>query len=614
MHARRLSVLLASALSASLVAPVLGPSSQVGAHTGLTSINDDSGADISPDPTINGTTVQVRILRPSTDASKPAGGWPLVIYMPGELKNRCANINETSARTSWYTRKQLAEHGYAVLSFNARGLPANYNAGSNPTGTSGCNALDDAKDAIDDSGWDLGGPNDKADVKGLIDWAVANYTWSGCASSCIDGDDVALIGAGTDALKALLMGVPNPPNAQHSSGVKAIVAVGYDELTIRNLKDVSSDGAAAPAFRSVDHGLWAYTTDMHSGYMSRADASLAENVMKLLRATYLNDTVPAATTSWFDDRTVVDDNSSVDKAGDITTPVFLANAFLDGDGGTTAATLAFNKLAATEKFLYLGACGSSYTHLASSATGPCLTTNAANLRDKVHAFLDWKLKGAANTVGGPVFWAVPPAVNPLATDAWSVEDDPDAVWPPAPDAYTTTSCLGSDGNWYTGSCSTAAQPTLDRTVSNVWSQVPQAAFCAGSTYGSNEVVAYTSGADPANDLKLIGFELDTHVKSDTTRLQVYADLFSVDTLGNETRISQGTAQMVPVKRNGSAGTVYRFRFRPVGLAWTLPAGHKIRVKLAANYKKAFAQELLPATYTIKHTDTQPTTITLTFDI
>ncbi|HEX2039835.1 MAG TPA: hypothetical protein VHF47_08915, partial [Acidimicrobiales bacterium] len=342
MHIRRLSGCLVLALAALAVPPVVSPT-PTAAHAGFTSIADDAAADRTA--TINGTTMKVRVLRPSTSASKPAGGWPLVVYMAGDLKNRCANVNETInstgvvTRPSWYTRKQLAADGFAVLSFNARGYPAPYNAGVNPSTstTSGCDALEDAKDAIEKSpgvpentGWDIAGPLDKQDVHDLIEWAVASYTDPNCASPCIDGSKVGILGAGADSRRALHMAVPLSANPQFNQRVMGVVAVGYEELAVRNLKDLSSDGAVTPTFRKVDQGLWPYAADMHVGHMGRTDASVATNVNELLRAEYLNDTVADSTKTWFDDRAIVDDDvldtpadqdPRVDKAGLITMPV-----------------------------------------------------------------------------------------------------------------------------------------------------------------------------------------------------------------------------------------------------------------------------------------------------
>ncbi|HEX2038423.1 MAG TPA: CocE/NonD family hydrolase [Acidimicrobiales bacterium] len=629
MHAHRLSALAAMALLASVASPVVTGTAPVSAHTGppYTSITDNGGADISPAPTINGTTMQVRILRPSTAA--PAGGWPLVVYMAGDLKNRCANINENATRASWYTRKQMAEHGFAVLSFNARGLPAQYNAGVNPTGTSGCTTLDDAKDAIDDSGWDLGGTNDKADIKGLIDWAVANYNPTGCATTggaCIDGDKVGLFGFGSvQGLTSLLMGVPNPPNAQHSSRVKGIVSVGYEEWAVRDLTALSSDGAGN--WREVDQGIRPWLPDMHRGDWSHADPSVLSNTSEFLADKYLNTAVPGNVASWLDERTVVHDNPSIDKAQEITTPVFLADAFLDDGAGASMTTLAYNKLGSTSKYLYLGACGSAYGQLASTASGPCKDTNATNLQNKVHAFLDRHVKGdTLTTVGGPVWWSVPPGVDPLGTGNWGEASDAIAAWPPSTnplDAYTIEYCLDGAGEWHSSLCSAVTdgtgadlQDTNDRTISNVVgaSNTNPHAFCTGATYGSSEVVSYTSGVDNTADYKMIGFEADLWMKSDLTRLQVYADLFTVDGAGVETRVTQGGGSIVPVKRDGTANTLYRFRFKPVGAAWTLRAGHSVRLKIAANYKKAFAQEFVPTNaIVIKHTDANPLTFRITFD-
>ncbi|HEX2039826.1 MAG TPA: CocE/NonD family hydrolase [Acidimicrobiales bacterium] len=635
MLARRQAASLGAALAvAALTYPIATGPAPAAAHAGppYTSIADSATADHTVTG-LNGTTMQVRVLRPSTDSARPASGWPLVVYMAGDLKNRCANVNESSTRTSWYTRKQMAEHGFAVLSFNPRGGPANHNAGVVSTGTTDCTTGGDAKDmteksagTTEDTGWDLGGPNDKGDVKALIDWAVANYTWSGCTTSCIDGDKVGLFGYGAvDGLKSLLMGVPNPPNAQYSSRVKGIVTVGYEEYTIRNLAAVSSDGTN---FREVDQGLRPETPEFATGTFGWADPSVYEHTTQLLADKYLNTAVPDTTTTWLDQRTVLSDNASVDKAEEITTPVFMANAFLDDGAGTTTATLAYNKLGSANKYLYLGACGSAYSQISATSLGPCQGTNAQRLRDKVHEFLDRHVRGdTAVSVGGPVFWAVPPATSPLSSSDWGAPaTDTQAQWPPASVGSGTTTldyCLGSDGKFYDGLCSVALQPTANRTIQNVLGadNSPAAfAFCAGAntTYdAATESVSYETSAATA-EYKMIGFQADISMKSNTSRLQAYVDLFTVDANNVETRVWQGSSQVVPVKRDGTAGTIYRFKFRPAGTAWTIPIGHRVRVKIAANYKRGFAQELLPAPstdpWTITHTDANPTQFTITYDL
>ncbi|HEX2038577.1 MAG TPA: CocE/NonD family hydrolase [Acidimicrobiales bacterium] len=622
----RLSV--AAALTAALLSPTIGGGEPAAAHTGYTSIADDSAADRVVTG-INGTTVTARILRPSTDALRPTNGWPLVVYMAGDMKNRCANMNEKGSRTSWYTRKEMAEHGFAVLSFNARGRPSISNSGENPSGALGCDTLDDAEDAVEKTpgvaettGWDLGGPLDRQDIDDLIEWAVTTYASTGCTSPCIDGNKVGIVGYGMDALKALHMAVPAATNPQFNSRVKGVVAIGYGENAVRNVKDMSSDGSS---WRDLDLGLRVWVPDANGGTLGVADPGVYKHTSELLASKYLNTTVPAATTTWFDERTLLDDNATVDRVGDITMPVFMANAFLDNDVGITTATLAYNKLSSANKYLYLGPCGSTYGQLADTDLGPCRTNNKAALRDRVHAFLDrWVRVDTSTTVGGPVWWAVPPATNPFSTDSWSVATDAIAAWPPstnALDAYTATYCLDGAGEWLDGACSavlngpgTGLQDTGNRTMSNVIAQ-PGASFCFGSTYDSSETASYTSGAANA-DYRMLGFEADVWLSSNTTRLQVYADLFAV-TPGSpetETRIWQGSAQALPVVRNGTAGTLYRFKFRPGGNAWTLKTGDKLRLKLTANYKKGFAQELLPATYTIRHTDTNPFTFKITYDL
>ncbi|HEX2039305.1 MAG TPA: hypothetical protein VHF47_06190, partial [Acidimicrobiales bacterium] len=317
---------------------------------------------------------------------------------------------------------------------------------------------------------------------------------------------------------------------------------------------------------------------------------------------YLNDTVADSTKTWFDDRAIVDDDvldtpadqdPRVDKAGLITMPVFMANAFLDGDAGIATATLAWNKLATPDKYLYLGPCGSSYSHLP-SGTGPCLSsTNAPNLRNKVHAFLDRHVRGDTTvSVGGSVHYAIPPATNPLSSDNWSVQTG--STWPP--DGSSSTYCIGVDGTWH--DAATCAEQTGTREISNSVTATPQTGFCVGSTYGATEKAEYTSPVLPG---KMVGLEMDFWLLSSSTRSQVYVDVWDVDNAtGGETRVWQGTAQVVPTARNVSPLTGVRYKFRPGGNAWTFAANHKIRIKITANYKSAFAQELIPATYYIWH--------------
>ena len=632
MRARgSIRVTAAAAVLTALLSPVVANTAPAGAHPGTyTSIADNGDADRTVTG-INSTTVKARVLRPSTDALRPTNGWPLVVYMAGDLKNRCANINDTATRASWYTRTQMAEHGFAVLSFNARGYPALYNAGFNPTGTTGCDALDDSKDTIektagvpDTTGWDLGGPLDRQDIDDLIEWAVNTYTSTGCTSPCIDGSKVGIVGNGADAAKALHMAVPAATNPQFNTRVKGVVAIGYGEHAVRNVKDVSSDGTN---WRDADLGTRVWVPDANGGTLGTSDPGVYKHTNELLASKYLNTTVPTATTSWFDDRTLLDDTGSVDRIADIasTMPVFMANAFQDTEAGTTTATLAYKKLTSTNKYLYLGACGSPYNQLAATAGGPCQGTNATNLRNRVHDFLDrWIAGDTTISVGGPVFWAVPPATTPLTNTNWGEATDPIATWPPASTSSNTgtaTYCLGYSnvtgvGTIHGSPCSGVVQAANDRDIGNVI-EMPGLAWCTSSTYGATEVATYTGTADPLTDYKLIGFEADLQLKTTTTRLQVYADLFAVTpgTTETETRIWQGSAQVVPVVRNATpTTTVYRFKFKPSGSAWTLKAGDKLRLKVSSAYKKAFAQELLPATYTIKHTDTNPSEFRITFDL
>jgi hypothetical protein len=604
----------------------------------LTSRPDDRSADVVPLPTINGIPMRVRVLLP--DAPAPPRGWPLIVYVAGDFTNRCANVNESPTRESWYTRRQMVEHGYAVLSFNARGYPAARHAGRNPTGTSGCDALEDAGDAIDDTGWDAGGPLDRGDLEGLIDWAVASYDpdrgGDDCATSaspCIDGERVGLFAYGLDALEALAMGVPDQSSEPGRSRVKAIVAIGYQELFLRNVAAISDDGAGA--FRRLDLGLRPLVPDMHIGYLaSHAHMDVGTRTMEILRSEYLGEALPQPAADWAGARALLDDDPAIDKVGDIAVPTFFVHALFDPEAYNVTATLAHGRLGAdvkpepnTESYLYLGACGTTYPQLGPGVTGPCdanASANATHLRDTIGAFFDTHVSGApARPIGGKVFWTIPPARTPFANDAWTVAVDPDVGWPPEPDEHngitTSTYCLGGDGSWLAGACDAVEQDPTPRAVANVVATLPFTDVCTPQKYALNEVASYTSG--PAEtEVTMLFLRADVSVASTSSRVQLYADLYTVDAAGTETRVWQGSAQIVPVKRDGAASTVYRFRFVPSGAAWTLARGDRLRLALASRAKVAaafgtvHAQELVPATYTIHHADDHPAQLTIVWDL
>ncbi|HEX2038422.1 MAG TPA: hypothetical protein VHF47_01685, partial [Acidimicrobiales bacterium] len=137
-------------------------------------------------------------------------------------------------------------------------------------------------------------------------------------------------------------------------------------------------------------------------------------------------------------------------------------------------------------------------------------------------------------------------------------------------------------------------------------------FCLKSTYGSTEVQSWDWSFTA--DKKVAKLEADLHVKTDTTRMQVYFDLELLSSTGTFlTRVWQGQAQVTPVVRNATANTtVYRLVFQPGSAGWTVANGQKLRVKIASKYAQAHAEEPLPAIYTLYHNAPRPSKVTLTY--
>jgi predicted acyl esterase len=348
-----------------------------------------------------------------------------------------------------------------------------------------------------------------------------------------------------------------------------------------------------------------------SGYTNNTTVTLATAAP----AAVTNKRVSWGLRAYLDTRTLLDDEPAVDKVSKVTTPTFLINGFLDGavDVGNRMAIEAWKKLPAanTGRYLYLGACG--------HGTPACNATNSANLRSYIHRFLDRHLRGDGSVVpatGGCtttcVFYTVPPkhVFNGTTweiphTSAWATPSESSA-WPPATSTPVT---------FYLRN--TAGQPGLDETPPGVWSEPdetinnsrmgsPIIPFCLGLTYepSLDEVEVYDSdafGLDPnGNPWKLADFEVNLVMKSSTTRLQVYADLYELKSDGREVRIWAQQAVKPAHARAVAPNTKVTMRFRPGDAAMSIASGSKLRLKVATNYKGYFAQEPYNSTFTIVH--------------
>jgi len=347
--------------------------------------------------------------------------------------------------------------------------------------------------------------------------------------------------------------------------------------------------------------------------------------------------------AWFDQRTFVDDNPAVDRAHLFTKPVFLVNGFLDGSTSPQAAIEAWQTMhSATgannaDAFLYLGACG--------NAPASCGSVNSGWLQLKVKAFLEKYTKGVSWTAGGPLFYLTPPkwvstSNNPFTgtnADTWRTGGAPleTTTWPPTGNTVPSTSWLCGDSLMWSTAC-TGTTPKATKTIQNLNdndtdstnSNLTDAtyAFCAclvsgtrgyfsSGTSSLNEVTSYTS--DPVGaggiDLRSTGFTLDLFASSDTSRLQVYADIYEVQGT-TEIPLWQGMSQYLPTARHQKPGTKVHFVFQPAGVAWTITSGSKIRVKISSNQRGAFAAEQVPGTTTLYHDPTASTPMKFSFNI
>lgn len=563
---RRIARVMSTTAILSTVSLFTMPGSQAWAD-GPYAINaDNSTADSTVTSSLDGlTTLRVRVLKPTT--TPPSGGWPAVIYMTGSSTSRCNDIN-------YYTRAQLAADGFVVVSFNGRGWPG---GGVNSAACGESSA--EMADTLNDSGWDGSGPNDKQDVKDIITWVINNQP--------VNPAKIGAMGASYNGQRTYLL-------PAFDSRIAAIIPIDAPTMGLGNVASISDRPAAENSYGSLTSYLHA-----NAGWFGHSDPSVLSNVSEATRTRYLGLTVPTATQTWFDDRTVLDDNVNLDKAHLITVPTFVVHGLLDNTINPSQAIEAWKKIPAStpnQKYLYLGACGHG---------APCATNNATALRDKLHGFLDKHLRGSAVTMGGPVFYAIPPVTQ--ASDNWTVQQA--SSWPPPELPGSPQTLYLRAGNALSGTAPTTSE-AADTMTNNTWAN-SVGDSCAATSYGTGEYVAYTSTDVASQNLKLAQVDADLTLSSSTTRLAVVADLWEVTPAGVDVaRVWKGTSFVVPTARGQAANTHVRFKFVPSGNAYTVASGNKLRLKIATNYRGYFAPEPYPGTYSIYHTSTEPSKITL----
>lgn len=569
---------------ASLAGPGVTPAQ---AHTTSGISADNASADYTVTGT-DGTTIKIRALYPTDTA--PQNGWPVVIVKGGTGASRCPDLD-------FLSRATLAGYGYAVIGMTNRGFPDKNLAGQ----CTGSSQADDIADSLNDSGSDWTGPNDIQDVKDVVSWAQNQTTIP------TDDNNIGFAGFSHDAQLAYLI-------AKNESRIKAVLTDAGLSIGLKgdNVAQVSNKPTAAWA--GLVLGYAGYGLGVGANY----DPSTVQNISLWQRSRFLHTTPATSVTTWMNDRTVVDDNSSVDKAHLITTPMFITHGWFDKYINPENAVQAFNKLPTGNKYLYLGSCAGH--------GNACLANNASFLRGKVHAFFDKYLKGTAGSIGGPIFYAVPPAdeirnsaYGSGPTDNWAVTESTATSFPPS----TTNVSLYLHSSGCPSNCvrtiDTVA-PTTAETPDNISAPNQTSAlddYCtANFPGGSNDVVTYTSGAISSNS-KMVGVDADLYVSSSTDRMQVYAGIYEVDETKpagqQEIPLWRGSQTVVvPTSYGDTPGTKVRFTFRPSTVAWTWKTGNKIRIKLFSNWRPYFAAEPVPGTYTIHHSSTYPSKFTMKF--
>jgi predicted acyl esterase len=576
MTGRRWRALTAGSAVAALLLAIAHPASAQGNHT--ISADNTSG-----DVTISvpgGDTMTFRILAP-TDTPVPPAGWPMIIYKMGHGAVRCADQD-------YLTRAQLAAAGYAVFSVTGRGFPTR-DVAQSTANAGNCGSLADLMgDALNDSGNDFFGPLAVSDVSAIIDWAAANTTG-------VDTGHVGIIGHSLDGPLA-------PLAAKADSRIKA--AVESAGLTM-GLKGNNVSAVSNKPLASFGYNYSFLGGDL--GYEGHYDPSVETNIEAWSRERYLEQAHSSGTMAWMNARTVVDDDTTVDKAHLITTPIFVVQGFRDMLVSTENALQMYAKLPAGNKYLYVGACVNHYN--------TCRSNDATYLRDKVIKFFDKYLYGSTTAVGGPVFYCVP-ANDYVNNDCGATAT---TTWPPS-SAFTVPLYLRGSG--VTPNLNESAPTTSEtaETINHPFRLTLTDEACTTTTYSAGEYATYTSNALTATG-KMVSVDADLYMSSTTERMQVFVDLFEVTSTGVEKPVwpnipgSNTLATQivnVPTSYNTTPGTHVRFQFKPATIGYTVPVGSKLRVKIASNLRRAFPTEPLPATFSIYHSNTEPSSVKFTF--
>jgi len=557
---------------ASTVFAVSTPLPRAGATT--YPINADDATADSTITATSGGTLTLRVLKPTS--TPPVGGWPMMIYMTGSTTSRCNDIN-------WFKRTDMASQGYVVVSFNGRGWPAGSLAGACGTSVASQNA--EITDELNDNGWDLSGPKDLQDVKDIVTWAIANQPVNsgqiGAVGQSYNGTRTYLLPAFDPRIKAII-----PSDAPNTSFLGTVAGISNRQVAELN-------GGTPTAYM-----------DANAGWFGHSDPSVASNILEAVKDNYLGTAVPTATQTYINDRTFLDDNPSVDKTASLANvPTFIVSGFLDTSVNPTVGIETWKKIPSSNKFLYVGACGHG---------AQCLTGNATNIRNTVLNFMEKYLRGSAITMGGPVFFAVPPPPLPGTPDNypdnWTFQQS--TTWPPPEPAGAPVTYYLHSGNIMTTTAPTTAE-AADSPTNNAWAN-PIGDGCTSASYGAGEYVQYTTDTAAGPSAKMTEMDADFYVSSTTSRLQLAVDAFEVDAMGTERRIWKGTSIVVPTARNQTPGTHVHFVFKPSGNGNTFTMGNKLRIKVATNYKGMYAQEPYVGTYSIYHTNVEPSKIIMHF--
>lgn len=255
----------------------------------------------------DGTPIAATLHLP--DAAPPAAGWPAIVVLhglPGDRQQMNALVTLTG----------LADQGYAILAFDARGVG----------GSGGLVSL--------------AGPREVADVRAL-------HAWLG-ARSDVDAARIAALGVsygGGIALNSLVAGVP---------WRAVFVAQTWTDLAT----------ALAPQGLAKSGALASYLATIPP---ERRDPSLAAAVAAALAGK------TAAVRAWAAER------SSLTRLDGVSTPVFIAQGRRDFLFGIDQGTLAFPRLRGA-KVLYLGLHGHAPSTFPAADTGTLLQLGSAWLR------------------------------------------------------------------------------------------------------------------------------------------------------------------------------------------------------------------------------------------